>query len=128
MRLLLDTHALIWWTTADAKLSPRARVAIGDQANVVLVSAVSAVEIALKHRLGKLPQAAVLATQFEAELAAEGFAELPLTARHGQFAGGLDITHKDPFDRMLIAQSLLDGVALVSNEAGFDRFGVSRIW
>ncbi len=128
MRLLLDTHALIWWTTLDPKLSRHARAAIGDLTNTIVVSAVSAFEIATKHRLGKLPEAAVLASQFEVEIAAEGFIELPLTARHGQLAGNLGIANKDPFDRMLIAQSILDQLPLVSNEAGFDAFGVSRIW
>lgn len=128
MRLLLDTHALIWWTTLDPKLSRRALAAIADPANTIVVSAVSAVEIAIKHRIGKLPEAAMLATQFTAEMAEEGFIELPLTARHGQLAGNLNIAHKDPFDRMLIAQSILDELPLVSNEAGFDGFGVSRLW
>lgn len=128
MRLLLDTHALIWWTTLDAKLSPQAREAIGDPENMIFVSAVSAMEIATKHRFGKLPEAAVLAAQFEVELAAEGFVELPLTVRHAQFAGNLMIANKDPFDRMLIAQSILEAIPLVSNEAEFDNFGVSRIW
>jgi len=128
LRLLLDTHALVWWTTLDPKLSPQARGAIADPENTIIVSAVSAMEIATKHRLGKLPEAAVLAGQFEVELAAEGFVELPLTVRHAQFAGNLLIANKDPFDRMLIAQSILEGIPLVSNEAGFDHLGVSRVW
>lgn len=128
MRLLLDTHALIWWTTLDAKLSRQAREAIADPENMIFVSAVSAMEIATKHRLGKLPEAAVLAMQFDSELAEEGFVELPLTARHGQLAGNLLIANKDPFDRLLIAQSILEGISLVSNEAEFDNFGVSRVW
>ncbi len=128
MKLLLDTHALIWWTTNDHRLSRGAYAAMTDREAVIFVSAVSAVEIATKHRLGKLPEAAVLASQFEIELAAEGFVELPLSARHGQLAGNLNIANKDPFDRMLIAQSILDGIALVSNETTFDNFGVSRIW
>lgn len=128
MNLLLDTHALIWWTTNDPRLSRGARAAIGNPESVIFVSAVSAVEIATKHRLGKLPDAAVLASQFEIELAAEGFVELSLTARHGQLSGNLTIVNKDPFDRMLIAQSLVENLPLVSNEATFDGFGVSRIW
>ena len=85
-------------------------------------------EVCTKHRLGKLPQVALLAEEFEARIAIAGFTELPLTARHGQLAGNLLIANKDPFDRMLIAQSILEGIPLVSNEAGFDMFGVSRVW
>ena len=128
MKVLLDTHALIWWTMQDIRLSRRACSVIEDPDVEVFVSAASAVEIATKHRLGKLSEAALLARQFEAEIAIEGFLELPLTARHGQLAGNLMIANNDPFDRMLIAQSILDGIPLVSNEATFDNFGVSRIW
>ena len=127
MRLLLDTHALLWWVAGDLRMPLSARTAI-DKASVTFASAVSAMEIATKFRIGKLPQGRLLASDFEAQLAAHGFEALPLTARHGQFAGNLLIANKDPFDRMLIAQSIIEGIPLVSNEAGFDRFGVSRIW
>ena len=126
MKLLLDTHALIWWVMGDDRLRPATRDLI--HAGEVFVSAISAMEICTKHRLGRLPEAASLASAFEAEIAAEQFVELPLTARHAQRAGSLLIAHKDPFDRMLIAQSLIEGLPLVSNEAVFDGFGVVRIW
>ena len=128
LRLLLDTHALIWWTINSPRLSRAASEMIADPARVILFSSVSTMEICTKHRLGKLPEASVLARAFEAEMAVEGFIELPLTARHTQLAGNMLIANKDPFDRMLIAQSILEGIPLVSNEAGFDMFGVSRIW
>jgi PIN domain nuclease of toxin-antitoxin system len=128
LRLLLDTHALIWWTIDLPRLSGQAHDAIADPDNDVLVSAVSALEIATKHRLGKLPEAALLATSFEAEVDAEGFIGLPVSLGHGRLAGALPMQHKDPFDRVLIAQALMEDVTLVSNETLFDSTGVRRIW
>lgn len=128
MRLLLDTHALIWWLSGDERLSVTAREAIQTTGNTVLVSAVSAMEISTKFRLGKLPQAGLLAQDFEAVIAGQGFTELPISIRHGRIAGTLQVAHKDPFDRLLIAQSLAEDLPLVSNEALFDDFGVTRVW
>ncbi len=85
-------------------------------------------EIATKNRLGKLPEADMLAADFEAEIEAEGFQGLPITLAHGRLAGSLSIPHKDPFDRLLIAQALTEGMTLVSNEQAFDAFGVTRLW
>lgn len=128
LRLLLDTHALIWWLAGDETLSRRAREAIGDEANSVAVSAASAMEVATKFRIGKLPDAALLAQDFEAIIADQGFAELAITVRHARSAGELNIAHKDPFDRLLIAQAQAENMTLVSNEALFDGFAVKRIW
>jgi len=128
LNLLLDTHALIWWLAGDVALSPRARKAIANEANPVAVSAASAMEVATKVRIGKLPDAALLAQDFEAIIAAQGFDELPITVRHARMAGAMAITHKDPFDRLLIAQAQAEDMVLVSNEALFDGFGVKRIW
>lgn len=128
MRLLLDTHAFLWWLGDDPALSAAADAAIADPANSVHVSAASAWEITTKHRLGKLPGAALVAADVAAQIAAEGFVALPVTVAHAQQAGALAGAHKDPFDRMLIAQALLEGMALVSNEAVFDPFGVQRLW
>ena len=94
----------------------------------MFVSAVSALEIATKHRIGKLPQAAVLAARFEHEVEALGFQPLPVSLTHARVAGSLPIPHKDPFDRLLIAQAIVEDMFLVSNEAVFDGFGVSRLW
>ena len=126
MRLLLDTHALIWWVEDSPQLSEAARAAIAD--NQVLVSAASAWEVATKFRLGKLPSAERMARAFAAEVAAEGFEPFPVTLDHAAFAGGLDIPHKDPFDRLLVAQARMESIPLVSNERLFDDFGVERIW
>ena len=128
MRLLLDTHALIWWLAGDQSLSEPAREAISNEANAVLVSAASAMEISTKFRLGKLPLAALLAQDFEAIIAAQAFTELPISVRHARLAGEMNVTHKDPFDRLLIAQAQADGLVLVSNEVLFDGFAVLRLW
>jgi PIN domain nuclease of toxin-antitoxin system len=128
VRLLLDTHALLWFLGGDRRLSRRAQDAIADPENVAYVSAVSAWEIATKHRLGKLPHAGPLATAFHATVTEGGFAVLSITARHGQAAGALPGPHRDPFDRMLIAQSLARRLRLVSSETVFDQYGVRRVW
>ncbi len=128
MRLLLDTHALLWWLAGDVQLSPGARDAMADHANEVCVSAASAWEVATKHRLGKLPGAGPLAVDFAREVRRQGFQPLPITLEHGQVAGSLVGTHRDPFDRMLVAQAREEKMALVSNESVFDAFGVTRVW
>jgi PIN domain nuclease of toxin-antitoxin system len=128
MRLLLDTHALIWWVTDDPALSKTAWDAIGDPENEVLISAASAWEIATKYRIGKLPHAGPLALDFVGSIAAEGFVGLPITVPEGEAAGRLPGPHRDPFDRMLIAQALAGSLTLISNERIFDRYGVARLW
>jgi len=128
LRLLLDTHALIWWLAGDEALSRLAREAIADEVNAVSVSAASAMEVATKYRIGKLSGAAVLARDFEAIVAAQGFAELPISVRHARLAGEMTIAHKDPFDRILIAQAQAEDMTLVSNEALFDALAVRRLW
>ena len=128
MRLLLDTHALIWWLYDDPALSTAARNAIAAGDIEVAVSAASAMEVTTKFRIGKLPLAALLAQDFEAIVAQQGFVELPITVHHARLAGGLQIPHKDPFDRLLIAQSQAEDMVLVSNEELFDGFAVRRLW
>jgi PIN domain nuclease of toxin-antitoxin system len=129
VRLLLDTHALLWWVFGDPKLSRPARAAIGSNGeNEVLVSAASAWEIATKYRIGKLPDARVVADDISGVVASEGFRELSISVRHAQRAGDLAGHHSDPFDRMLIAQAILDDLTLVSNEHAFDVCGVKRLW
>ena len=128
LRLLLDTHALIWWLAGDQALSKSAQAAIADEANSIVVSAASAMEVATKYRIGKLPNAALLARDFEAIIADQGFDELPITIHHARIAGEMKIEHKDPFDRLLIAQAQTQDMALVSNEMLFDQFAVNRLW
>lgn len=128
MRLLLDTHTLIWWVIDSPRLTGPARRAIMDAANDVFVSAASAWEIATKTRIGKLPGMEPLSTNIGATIVAEGFTPLPIAVPHAERAGGLPGPHKDPFDRMLIAQALTDELHLVSNEVIFDQYGVARVW
>jgi PIN domain nuclease of toxin-antitoxin system len=128
LKLLLDTHALIWWLAGDEGLSLRAQMAISDEANSVLASAASAMEVATKFRIGKLPGAALLAQDFESIVAGQGFSELPISVRHARLAGEMNITHKDPFDRLLIAQAQVEGLVLVSNAVWFDSFALQRLW
>ena len=128
MRLLLDTHAFIWWFAGSRQLSRSVRRAIADEENDVLISAASAWEIATKHRLGKLPSAEVLALDISGAIASQDFAELPITVEDAARAGALPGPHRDPFDRMLIAQTLSRNLLLISIEPIFDRYGVRRLW
>ena len=128
MRLLLDTHTLIWWLIEDPSLPVSARKLIGSRNSQVLVSAVSAWEIATKVRLGRLEVATDLARDFSGYLAQERFESLSISTEHGIRAGSLPGAHKDPFDRMLVAQAQLESLVIVSNDAQLDGYGVSRVW
>jgi PIN domain nuclease of toxin-antitoxin system len=128
MHLLLDTHALLWWLSDDPALPQPARRAVADMKNAVYVSAASAWEIATKVRLGKLPAAVDLASDFAGRLERELFRTLPISAEHAIRAGLLAGPHKDPFDRMLIAQAQAENMPVLSNEIVFDGYGVRRIW
>jgi PIN domain nuclease of toxin-antitoxin system len=116
---LLDTHVLLWWLFDDPQLSARARGVLRDPTRRVLVSSASAWEIATKHRLGRLDSAAPLVRDFPGWLEKAGFGELPITSHHAIRAGAWDVDHRDPFDRMLAAQSLIDGLRLVSRDPVF---------
>jgi PIN domain nuclease of toxin-antitoxin system len=128
MKALLDTHAFLWWLDGDPSLSRRAFDYIANERGDVLVSAASAWEIATKHRLGKLPNAGDVAVDVAGCMHAQGFGALSVTVAHGQRAGALPGFHRDPFDRMLIAQAILEDCVLISNERIFDRYGVARLW
>ena len=128
MRLLLDTHAFLWWLDGDRRLSLKARRLIADETNAVLVSAASAWEITTKFRLGKLPGAQDVAADVVGCVAAQSFVSLDITMLHAQRAGGIAGEHRDPFDRMLIAQAQLEDVAIISDDRVFDDFAVHRIW
>ena len=128
MRLLLDTHAFLWWLSGNRRLAGAARQAIEDDGNHVMVSAASAWEIATKHRLGKLPGGEVLAQDVAGAIASQGFEELPITVHDAERAGRLTGPHRDPFDRMLVAQALAHDLAVVSVDAVFGRYGIKRLW
>lgn len=125
---MLDTHALLWWLSDDTALSRPARKFIAETKNSAVVSAASAWEIATKVRIGKLPTACDLAADFEGYLEREGFELLRISPDHAVRAGLLLGAHKDPFDRMLIAQAQATSRPVVSNDPLFDAYGVRRIW
>jgi PIN domain nuclease of toxin-antitoxin system len=128
LNLLLDTHTFLYWIAGDPALSRPAHAAIDDDRNTVFVSAASAWEITTKFRIGKLPGVATIADDLAAVLDAQGFVPLPVTFDHGQAAGALPGPLKNPFDRLLIAQAMLDRLVLVSDEHGFGAYGVRRLW
>jgi PIN domain nuclease of toxin-antitoxin system len=125
---LLDTHALIWAAFDDPRLSARAREALESRDVAVFVSAASAWELTTKVRIGKLPIAVKFAVEFRSKVRDLGFQELAVTVEHGQRAGLLPGSHKDPFDRMLIAQAQAEDLPIVSNEQIFDEYHVRRLW
>jgi len=128
MRYLLDTHALLWWWTDDPQLSPLARAAIELQTNEICVSAASAWEIATKHRLGKLAGAGEAVRRFNELVAADGFGHLPVSYLHALRAGSYECQHRDPFDRMLAAQTDLDALVLLTCDSAFAAFGTRVAW
>lgn len=109
-------------------MSKRARAEIESPDSEVFVSAASAWEITTKHRLGKLPEAKAVAVDVMSAIEGQQFIPLAVSVRHGQTAGALPGLHRDPFDRMLIAQAMLEDLTLVSNEKAFDLYGVTRLW
>jgi PIN domain nuclease of toxin-antitoxin system len=127
MKLLLDTHALLWWWTDDPQLGATARAAIAAPANEVWVSAASAWEIATKQRLGKLglPEAV---TRFNELIAADGFKLLAISAAHALRAGTHPAEHRDPFDRMLAAQAELEAATLLTRDPALQAFGCPILW
>ena len=128
MQMLLDTHTFLWWLGGNRRLSAPARRAIEDDAHTIFVSAASAWEIATKHRIGKLPQAEAVALDVTGSIAGQGFEELAITVDDAARAGRLPGLHRDPFDRVLIAQALVRDMAIVSVDRAFDGYGVRRLW
>ena len=128
LRLLLDTHALLWIMSDSPKLSRAARAAVERDGVRLIISAVSAFEITTKHRLGKLQEFGFIAADFPRALTEFDHETLQVKLEHAALAGALPHPHKDPFDRLLIAQARIEGVPIVSNEALFDEFGLERVW
>ena len=123
MNLLLDTHILLWWLADDPGLSEKQRSAIADPANVVYVSAASAWEIAIKKALGKL----IAPNDLGAALIASELEQLPVTVAHAEAVGGLPPHHRDPFDRMLIAQAGVEDLTVVTGDPVFAQYEVTRL-
>lgn len=128
MRLLLDTHAFLWFVLNDRQLSGRALAAISDSANDVLVSPATYWEIAIKVSRGSYTLNTPYQDFIQDNIAANDFEILPIEVQHTAVVATLPFHHKDPFDRLLIAQALVEGMPLVSNEALFDAYGVQRLW
>jgi PIN domain nuclease of toxin-antitoxin system len=126
--VLLDTHIVLWWFESAAQVSTLARKLIEDPGVEVFVSAASAWEIAIKYKAGKLEAAASLISRFADALEQEHFTELPVAVKHAIAAGLLETRHKDPFDRVLIAQARLEDLAIVSTDSRLDQYDVHRVW
>jgi len=128
MRLLLDTHALAWWLLDDPRLPTHTRELIANPENEIVVSAVSAFEAATKFRIGRWNDIGPLAMAFEEIVAKQDFSILPISAHHASRAGLLPGSHRDPFDRLLAAQTEIEGSYLVTNDPRFADLGVRVIW
>jgi PIN domain nuclease of toxin-antitoxin system len=128
MKVLVDTHAFFWWVENDPKLSRRARTAIEDNDNEVVVSAVVAWELATKARFGKWPEAVQLASDIDTILERNDMTPLPISLEHARIAGWLSMHHRDPFDRILAAQSQIEGIPLVTADPVFRTFGTRVLW
>lgn len=128
MKLLLDRHTLLWWAYDAPELSARARALLADRSNTVFVSSASAWEISTKHRLGRLPSATTLVQDMQGWFNLAGFVSLPITVAHAQRAGLLTGDHRDPFDRMIAAQSLVEGMPVVGIDPALGSFGAALIW
>jgi PIN domain nuclease of toxin-antitoxin system len=119
MSYLLDTHILLWWLFDDPKLDATCRDIIRNPRNRILVSSASAWEIATKYRIGKLPEAKPLVEAYSQVLQQAQFLELPIAAAHAIRAGSLPIAHRDPFDRMLMAQTELENLTILTHDSAF---------
>jgi PIN domain nuclease of toxin-antitoxin system len=128
MTLLLDTHTLLWFLADDPRLSPAAKAALEDPANVRWLSPISLLEIALKVRIGKLHLPAPFAALFPARLTSADIHLLPREPDHIEPLTTLPLYHRDPFDRLVVATSLVEKLALVSADATLDAYGVNRVW
>jgi PIN domain nuclease of toxin-antitoxin system len=128
MKVLLDTHAFVWSLTAPERLSEAAIGAIADNGNAVFVSSATAWELAIKYRLGKLPQAEALLDDFEQHASDLSADILFMSHRHAIQAGLFDADHRDPFDRMLAAQARCEDLVLISRDAAFGQFDVRVVW
>ncbi len=128
VRVLLDTHALLWALVSPDELTEKARTLIADCETEVLVSPASAWEIATKSRLGNLDQARDVVTNYADHVRTLSASEVSITGAQALLAGGFDVPHRDPFDRMIAAQSMTLGVPVVTNDVAFSQFPCQRIW
>ncbi len=127
-KVLLDTHTLLWWWSSPKKLSSRVLHLIENESVDVFISAASAWEISTKTRLGKLPIGNSIIPQWQLRLEEDSFLPLNITPSHSLLAGSLESDHRDPFDRMLASQSIIEIIPLLSRDNAIDSLGVNRIW
>ena len=123
---LLDTHILLWWLFNEPKLNAECREIVRNPAHRILVSSVSAWEIATKYRIGKLPEARQIVEEYSQILHQSKFIELSITSAHALRAGSLPISHRDPFDRMIMAQAELENLPVITYDAAFQT-GLIRV-
>jgi len=128
MRLLLDTSTLLWFWLGGRTISESVLSAIRDRRNEIYVSPLSAMEIANKHRIGKLPGVENIIAGFDDALIADGFLVLPLNSAHSLLAGSIPAEPRDPFDRMLAGQAIVEGLTIISPDTAFDALGARRLW
>jgi PIN domain nuclease of toxin-antitoxin system len=128
MRILFDSHALFWFLHGDSRLSSRARSLVEADDTIGVASAVSAWEFANKFRLGKWPEIGAVADTFVQTMEVQGIEILPVSAEHARLAGLIPGDHRDPFDRMLAAQSEIEEMPLVTADPAFKAFGTKVVW
>ena len=128
MIVLLDTCTLLWWWSEPERLSGRSTALISDPGNTVLVSAASAWEVSTKHRVGKYPSGGRVIGEWAERILGDRFQELTITSSHALRAGSLPGNHRDPFDRMIAAQGILEGLPVLTTEAAISELGAEQIW
>ncbi len=128
MRILLDTHALLWYIWGNSNLTKTAQLAIENPNNIIYVSTASQWEITIKHSLGKLTLNLPLPDFLEIRIDGNGFLTLPIERQHLLVLPSLPFHHRDPFDRLLIAQSIAESIPLISADKAFDAYPITRIW
>ncbi|HUY87615.1 MAG TPA: type II toxin-antitoxin system VapC family toxin [Pirellulales bacterium] len=128
MRLLLDTHAFLWFVTKDSQLSAAALTLIAEPTNEIVVSPASYWEIAIKVSLNKYALTAPFEQFFMEGIEGNDFSVLPIEVRHAAILASLPMHHKDPFDRMIVSQAIAEQISVVSADAAIDLYGVTRLW
>ncbi len=128
MRILLDTHTVIWWVDQDHRLGEAARSAIADPSNELFLGAATVWEIAIKVGLGKLTLSMPYLSWMKQAITDLAATLLPVTVEYASAQAGLPLHHRDPFDRLLVAQARVENMPLISGDAIFDRYGITRLW
>ena len=128
MKLLTDTHTFLWFVYNDPQLSSTARNLIADPANDILLSLASVWELAIKYGIGKLTLTQPVELFVPDQLQRNNMQTLPILMSHALYVAKLPLHHRDPFDRLMIAQSLLEAIPIISVDAVFDNYGVQRFW